>query len=680
VASDPVGRTLLSDAFDVACPNSTEFKIKFKGLGQDVRPTLVAAAFASYACSSSLPANNIVGIDQVSRPRLPFQALRHRFLWRQRAPIDRGEIRRIERWLATARVFLAISALVAIRMDPEEIRYSFWAYGLLAFYIAQGVIVILLLRRREESTFWFRWLVHAADIVWPALMSIFATGVANPFFLFFVFVLAAAAYRWGVWETVATAASAVSLLWLESLAYQLGFFGWVDRLLARSRLPQLGVQPADFEPKRLFMLSIYLLVMGLLLGYLAEQQKRLRSEKAVIARILGKVRVEAGLSGTLQEIVGELLVMYGAERALIASQEATGHRVYVGEMLLRNGEASFFRWLDPLPSDRETYLFDYSAETSYAWRNGRSENESFTLLGLDHGGQKLPSSSPAFLDRIGGQRHFNKLMMVSFVFGKEWWGRIFFLEPRMMGEVTEELRFLQEVVRQIGPAVYNVYLLRRLRVRAGALERARFARELHDGAVQSLIAVEMQVDVLRRQSVTRSEVVPEELGRIQGLLREEVLKLRELMQQMKSLDVDSRKLLAFLGDTVERFQRETGITARFSSDLEEPDMPQPVCRELSRIVQEGLVNVRKHSHARTALVRLSARNGNWTLVIEDDGQGFPFEGRLTQKELDALGKGPLVIKERVRVIAGELAIESTPGQGSRLEISVPQKPEAVYGQ
>jgi signal transduction histidine kinase len=611
---------------------------------------------------------------------LPFQALRHRFLWRQRAPIDRGEIRRIERWLATARVFLAVSALVAIRMDPEEIRYSFWAYGLLAFYIAQGVIVILLLRRREASTISFRRLVHAADIVWPALMSIFATGVANPFFLFFVFVLVAAAYRWGVWETVATAASAVSLLWLESLAYQLGFFDWVDRLLVRSHLPRLGVQGADFEPKRLFMLSIYLLVMGLLLGYLAEQQKQLRSEKAVIARILGKVRVEAGLGGTLQEIVGELLVMYGAERALIASQEATGHRVYVGEMLLRNGEASFFRWLDPQPSDRETYLFDYPAEASYAWRNVRDENGGFTLLGLDRAGQKMPVTSSAFLDRLAGQQGFDRLMMVSFLFGKEWWGRIFLLEPGLTGETTEELRFLQELVRQIGPAVYNVYLLRRLRLRAGALERARFARELHDGAVQSLIAVEMQVDVLRRQSATRSEIVPEELGRIQGLLREEVLKLRELMQQMKSLDVDSRKLIGFLGDTVERFQRETGITARFSSDLEEPDMPQPVCRELSRIVQEGLVNVRKHSHARSARVRLSARNGHWTLLIEDDGRGFPFTGRLTQAELDAQGKGPLVIKERVRVIAGELAIESNPGQGSRLEITVPQKPEAAYGQ
>jgi signal transduction histidine kinase len=607
------------------------------------------------------------------------QALRHRFLWRQRAPIGPGEVRRIERWLATARVFLAISALVAVRLDPGEIRYSFWAYGLLAFYIAQGVVIILLLRRREQSTSSFRGLVHAADIVWPGLISLFATGQANPFFLFFVFVLAAAAYRWGVWETVATAASAVSLLWLESFAIQAGWFGWLDGLLLRNHLPLVQIHVNDFEPKRLFMLSIYLLVMGLLLGYLAEQQKQLRSEKAVIARILGKVRVEAGLTGTLQEIVGELLVMYGAGRALVASQEASGPHVYVGEMLLRNGEPSFFRWLDPLPSDRETYLFSHPAETAYAWGNGRKGSESYTLLGLDSAGVKLPSSSAAFLRPLAQQQEFRSLMTVAFVFGQEWRGRIFFLDPALTGEITEELRFLEELVRQIGPAVYNVYLLRRLRLRAGALERARFARELHDGAVQSLIAVEMQVDVLRRQSASQRASVPEELGRIQGLLREEVLKLRELMQQMKSLDVDSRKLIGFLGDTVERFQRETGIAARFVTDLEQPDMPQPLCRELTRIVQEGLVNVRKHSQAHTVAVRLSSAQGRWTLVIEDDGRGFPFSGRFSQAELDALGRGPGVIKERVRVIAGELTIESTPGQGSRIEISVAQKPAPTYG-
>jgi len=610
---------------------------------------------------------------------LLLRALRHRFLWRLRAPIGPGEVRRTERWLATARVFLAISALVAIAMDPGEIRYSLWASGLLAFYIAQGVAIMLLLRRRQQSTASFRLLVHAADVVWPALISVFAAGQANPFFLFFVFVMAAAAYRWGLWETVGTAASSLLLLWAESLAFHLGFVTWLDGLLLHHNLPLLRVEVTDFEPKRLFMRSIYLLVMGLLLGYLAEQQKQLRAEKAVIARILGKARVEAGLTGTLQEIVGELLVMYGAREALIASQEANSHRVFVGEMrLLADHTPSVFRWLDSLPSDRETYLYDSPAETCYAWRSGRERGERFTLLGLDQGGAKLRNLSPAFVDRLAQQREFGNLMTVSFIFGREWWGRIFLLDAALTGDVEEELRFLQELVRQVGPAVYNVYLLRRLRLRAGALERARFARELHDGAVQSLIAVEMQVDVLRRQS-GNSGSVTDELGRIQSLLREEVLKLRELMQQMKSLDVDSRKLLGFLGDTVERFQRETGISARFISELQDLNMPQQVCREIARIVQEGLVNVRKHSRARQVLVRLGASDNKWNLVIEDDGCGFPFAGRLSHLELDALGRGPLVIRERVRLIEGELAIESVPGRGSRLEISVPQKREGAYG-
>ena len=280
---------------------------------------------------------------------------------------------------------------------------------------------------------------------------------------------------------------------------------------------------------------------------------------------------------------------------------------------------------------------------------------------------------------LARRRDFDRVMSVSFIFGREWWGRIFLFDPTLTGNIEEELRFLQELVRQVGPAVYNVYLLRRLRMRAGAVERARFARELHDGAVQSLIAVEMQVDVLRRQAANNTESVTDELSRIQGLLREEVLKLRELMQQMKSLDVDSRKLLGFLGDTVERFQRETGISARFLSELEEVEMPPQVCREVARIVQEGLVNVRKHSGAHQVLVRLGRSDGSMTLMIEDDGRGFPFTGRLSQSELEKIGKGPLIIKERVRLIEGELTIESNPGRGSRLEIRVPQKREANYG-
>lgn len=589
-----------------------------------------------------------------------------------RAPADAGEIRRIERWLATARVFLAISALVAIRMDPTELGHSWAAYGLFVFYLANASLILMLLRRRQQSTAAFRLLVHAGDIVWPAVISIFAEGPRSPFFLFFVFVLAAAAYRWGLWETLGTAAAEVGLLWAESFLLR-SLWLRPDGTLPWGIFAGLRVNVPEFEPKRLFMLSVYLLVMGLLLGYLAEQQKHLRAEKATVTRILAKARVEAGLTGTLQQIFGEVVNMYGAARLLIAAQEAHSHRVFLGEISKSNGAPAEFVWRDSSPRDATAFLYDSPGDVCYASNDGAA----FSSVALDRDGNQviLPGTEP--LARLKELHSFHSLIAVSFVFGAEWRGRVFLFDPLWHGEKVEELRFLLDLVRQVGPAIYNVYLLHRLRRRAGAAERARFARELHDGAVQSLIAVEMQVDVLRRQAGAAGPVEGE-LGRIQGLLREEVLKLRELMQQMKAIDVDAQRLLGVLTDTVERFQRETGISARFVTDLENLDMPQRVCRELLRIVQEGLVNVRKHSKARHALVRLASSESRWNLTLEDDGKGFPFSGRLTQEQLDEIGKGPMIIKERLRLIAGELTVESNPGQGTRLEITVPRGGEVPH--
>jgi signal transduction histidine kinase len=570
-------------------------------------------------------------------------------------------------------VILAVSALVAIQLDPTQLGHSWAAYGLFVFYMANGIYLLMLLRRRQQSTAAFRLLVHAADIAWPALISIFSEGPRTPFFLFFVFVLAAAAYRWGLWETLATAAAEVALLWAESfilLHLRLGLGGSLPWPI----LSGLRVNTTDFEPKRLFMLSVYLLVMGLLLGYLAEQQKHLRAEKAVVTGTLSKIRVEAGLTGTIEQIFRETMSMYGASRAVVASQESHSQRVFVGELNKSSGSApSEFRWLESASRDAKTYLEDFPGEVCYSAFNGNQ----WTTLALDDTGHQVPAENMAAISQLRAVRTFDSLITVAFLFGTEWRGRIFLFDPSWRGEKQEELRFLLDLVHQVGPAVYNVYLLHRLRRRAGAAERARFARELHDGAVQSLIAVEMQLDVLRRQA-DAGKPIGEELVRIQGLLREEVLKLRELMQQMKAIDVDAQRLLGVLSDTVERFQRETGISARFVTDLENVDMPQRVCREILRIVQEGLVNVRKHSGARHVLVRLGSSLKKWNLTLEDDGKGFPFDGRYNREQMDEAGKGPMIIMERVGLIAGQLTVESNPGQGTRLEVSVPRNEEVPH--
>ena len=596
---------------------------------------------------------------------------RYRDLWRFRAPLSAGEIRRTERWLATARVALTIAALLTLWMEPVRgFVYSRWFYWLLIVYLVHAVVVMLLVRFRPQSTVAFRLVVHSADIVWPVLISMFATAQRGPFFLFFVFVMAAAAYRWGLWETLGTAGAAVALLWAEAFAVRIGL---EDRWLRVLHLPRLGVRQLD--PQQLFMSSVYLLVLGLLLGYMSENQKKVRAERAVITRVLGSTRVEAGLTGTMQQILGEVTSIYGASRVLTASQETHSYRVFLAEVSHGIGGTEALRWREALPENEKVYLFDSPADAIYASHRGNG----FHAVLLDRDGARLRDASIGFLDALARVEKFDAMVSVALLFGSEWSGRVYLFDPQMMGAPEEELRFLQEFAHQVGPAIYNVYLVRRLRERAGALERSRFARELHDGAIQSLIAVEMQLDVLRRQSGTQAPVVNTELGRIQKLLREEVLKLRELMQAMKSFEVDAERLLGFISDTVERFRRETGIAAEFVSELERVDLAPKGCRELARIVQESLVNVRKHSGAHHVLVRLAQRAGTLQLTVEDDGKGFSFSGRLSHAELETTGKGPAVIRERVRLLAGELAIESTPGHGARLEVRIPPARKANHG-
>lgn len=596
---------------------------------------------------------------------------RYRQSWRLKVPPDPGETRRIERWLATARVFLAVSTLVAIRMDPTELGHSWAAYGLFVFYMANGILILMLLRRRQQSTAAFRFLVHAGDIVWPALISVFAEGPRTPFFLFFFFVLAAAAYRWGLWETLMTAAAEAALLWIESFVV---LHLWPAGSAPLRALTGLHINVTEFQPQRLFMLSIYLIVMGLLLGYLAERQKHLRAEKALVTGMISRVSVEDGLTGTIDKIFHEIVSMYGASRVMMASQEIHSKRVFLGELNQGKGNgAGEFTWLQSGARDAKTYLDDYPAEVSYASVHG----EQWKSGSVDDSGHAVPVTNLAAFSQLRQVQPFDSVVTVPFMSGADWRGRVFLFDTAAGGEKQEELRFLLDIVRQVGPAIYNVYLLHRLRRRAYAAERARVARELHDGAVQSLIAVEMQVDVLRRQAEA-NRPIDGELGRIQSLLREEVLKLRELMQQMKAIDVDAQRLLPALRDAVERFQRETGINARFVTDVEAIDLPQRVCRELLRIVQEGLVNVRKHSGARHALIRLSSSPDTLTLTLEDDGKGFSFAGRYNDQQLEEAGKGPMIIRERVRLIGGQLTVESNPGQGTRLEVIVPRNGDVSH--
>jgi len=328
------------------------------------------------------------------------------------------------------------------------------------------------------------------------------------------------------------------------------------------------------------------------------------------------------------------------------------------------------------PALEPIYRFPLGGEFVHALRRqNHAGSRLVSELTLDVDGRPVNGSTCVFPDHPMW-RDVDSAVAASFTFGQEWSGRLFLINPKMGRNRLAGLLYLQTVIRQISPAVSGAYVLRRLRSKAGAIERMRVAQELHDGAIQSLVALEMQIYALRRRSELSFNGLAPELGKIQEGLRREITSLRELMVQIRPLALDPRQFVEYLANLVERFRRETGINANFVTDLEELRLPAYMLRELGRIVQEALINARKHSGARHILVSLTCSDGQCRIVIDDDGCGFAFAGRFSLQQLEADRQGPMVIKERIRNIGAGLTIESVPGRGARLEIALPS-PKAL---
>jgi len=578
-----------------------------------------------------------------------------------------SEPQRIERILAATRALLAVASLFVIWIDPTEPRqYPTVVWGLLALFVFEAVGVLALVRTQRNSSPTFRLAVHSLDVLWPALISIFTAGPNSPFYLFYTFVLLEAAYRWGLQATLLTALISTGLYMSQS------FF-----TLAKG-LTFPGMFRGAYDLNSFVMRGVYLLIMGYLLGYLGEEEKQLREETTAIANVMIKARAEVGVRGTLEAVFDEILRLYRTDRGILAVLDHSSGRAFIWNVEReKSGGKLTLSTTELGPQQGEKSLFESPGHVWYARRPLKGpEPLAYEVYALDEDGRRLFDESWTPPRALIGDQTVRRFLGARTVYADEWSSVMLLFSPRLPSTPEAAVRFLRSLALQVSPAIYTAFLTTRLRTRAGALERARVARELHDGVIQSLIGLELEVDVLRRKPGASTADIVDRLSHIQRILRQEVLNLRELMQQMKPVEIRPTQLLDFLFSMVDKFQRDTGISSRFVSTLQDISLPPRICNQLARIVQEGLVNARKHSGAHKVLVQLGQHEGRLRLAIDDDGHGFDFSGRLSLAELDAIRKGPLVIKERVRTIGAELVVESVPGKGTRVEVSLPKK---TYG-
>lgn len=572
-------------------------------------------------------------------------------------PVGLQEHISVELIIARARAVVALAVLVVWSLDPlEHTGSDVVSIIIFAAYALYAAVVAVAMHSRRQAAARLGLALHGGDLFWAWVVTSLSGGPSSHFSPpLFVFGTLASAYRWGYRETILTGIAGAALLIFEGVAAGYGLLG-------------VPLRVGD-----LVWRTVWLLLVAFILGYLAERDKRLRAQSLLLARIGRNVRVQSGLTASIHSVLEELRQAFSAGHALLASEESSTGRVY--QWATHRGCAAdndAWRPGEVATDRRETYIFPIPGEVEAfeATRQrtaGRRDTVSIRAIGPD---RRRVTRSIHVPDRIAGDLPWQSLMCVSMNAFEGWDVRVLLVDPAVGAGDDHQLRFLQTLVRQAGPAVANVYLVRRLRSKVEEVERARVARELHDGVIQALIGLEMQVDVARRETGLAPARAAATLEHVQQVLRDQVVDVRHVMTHLRPIRADRRTLVGVIADHVGTFARITGIDASFSCAVENVDLPPRVCRELARIVEEALVNVRKHSGAPAVTVSLSANAGAYELTVGDNGRGYLFAGRLSLAELDARRLGPAIIKERVREIGGHLWIQSAPGNGSQLNISV----------
>jgi two-component system sensor histidine kinase DegS len=309
-------------------------------------------------------------------------------------------------------------------------------------------------------------------------------------------------------------------------------------------------------------------------------------------------------------------------------------------------------------------------DASLAWNSLEAAGSGF---GWDRRNGRAIKNLPRLPRTIQTEFRVRSFMSVAFDQNEKAAGRIFLVNgKRPNGPFhAEDLAWLERVALHVGPSLENIFLLRHLRARAIEAERSRISRDLHDGILQTLLSIEIQLDVLRRRVVSAPDHAESSLASLQQTVKNESAELRHFVTDLRPVRVQSADLVDLMRGFAERFRNEAGLALDLILDSADLHAPDRVCRELFQIYREALNNIKKHAKATHVVVKLSQDDSRLLLVVDDNGEGFSFAGKFTGDELDRLRLGPISIKERTRTVNGDLTVESSPGHGARLTIEIP---------
>jgi PAS domain S-box-containing protein len=210
-------------------------------------------------------------------------------------------------------------------------------------------------------------------------------------------------------------------------------------------------------------------------------------------------------------------------------------------------------------------------------------------------------------------------------------------------------------------------------IKAQESERQMISRELHDRVAQQLAAVKIGCELLLNHHPAAHPEIRQKLSKMTITLQESIKAVRDLSYDLRPPVLDEMGLIETIFQYCHEFSENNGISVDFrASGMKNLKLDFDTEINLYRLVQEGLTNIKKHAAAGHVTIRLVAVSPNIILRIEDNGRGFDVQERLANITKEKR-MGIRSIEERVKLLRGEMVLQSKPKHGTKIFIKFPYK-------
>ncbi len=241
----------------------------------------------------------------------------------------------------------------------------------------------------------------------------------------------------------------------------------------------------------------------------------------------------------------------------------------------------------------------------------------------------------------------------------------------------EHVELMTAIGTQSALSLQNAVLYQNLRLekeKIVAVEedaRKKLARDLHDGPTQSVAAIAMRVNYIRRLIERQPQQALEELWKVEELARRTTKEIRHMLFTLRPLVLETQGLVAALGQLVEKMRETHNLNVGIKAQPEvEKFLDTNAQGILFYIVEEAVNNARKHAQAEQIVVRFYRRESNVVVEIEDNGVGFDVGA--VDANYDQRGSlGMINMRERTELIEGTLRIQSAKGRGTKITVLIP---------